>query len=224
MERSRWRDAKTDLIRIIFNCGSSLPVFLHQTFQYWTQVVYFRNFPGGPVDKNLPSNTRDMGLIPSLVTKIPCAPGVTKPMSRKLLQKTQHSQNKQTKKCLLHTLGSRMKHPQYELEPKETHRPCPWVQNYFSINVTYSFWCPCICLSVLPAEGSTVSHAANTRASGQHGLMSSDHQDQTRISVCPSPRQHWETHAWEGSRAAKRTAKTSGRQHESSRCLELGRL
>ena len=39
------------------------------------QVVYFRNFPGGPVDKNLPSNAGTMGSIPSLVTKIPHAPG-----------------------------------------------------------------------------------------------------------------------------------------------------
>ena len=52
------------------------------------------------MDKNLPSNARDMGSIPSLVTKIPHAPGVTKPMSCKVkpMQKTQHSQNKQTKK------------------------------------------------------------------------------------------------------------------------------
>ena len=40
----------------------------------------FRDFPGGAVVKNLPSNAGDMGLIPGQGTKIPYAMGATKPM------------------------------------------------------------------------------------------------------------------------------------------------
>ena len=35
----------------------------------------FRDFPGGPVVKNLPSNAGDVGLIPGQGTKIPRATG-----------------------------------------------------------------------------------------------------------------------------------------------------
>ena len=50
-----------------------------------------RDFPGGPVVKNPPSNAGDMGSIPGWGTKIPHAPGqlsphttTTEPMCRKL--------------------------------------------------------------------------------------------------------------------------------------------
>ena len=33
-----------------------------------------QDFPGGPVVKNLPSNTGEVGSIPDQGTKIPCAP------------------------------------------------------------------------------------------------------------------------------------------------------
>ena len=39
------------------------------------KIKSFRNFPGGPVVKNLPSNVGDMGLILSPGTKIPYAAG-----------------------------------------------------------------------------------------------------------------------------------------------------
>ena len=39
------------------------------------KIKSFRNFPGGPVVKNLPSNVRDTGLILSPGTKIPRAAG-----------------------------------------------------------------------------------------------------------------------------------------------------
>ena len=37
-------------------------------------MVCIRDFPGGPVVKNLPSNTGDVGSIPDQGTKIPRAP------------------------------------------------------------------------------------------------------------------------------------------------------
>ena len=40
-----------------------------------------RDFPGGPVVKNLPSNAGDAGLIPGQGTKIPHAAGQLKPAS-----------------------------------------------------------------------------------------------------------------------------------------------
>ena len=73
-----------------------------------------RNFPGGPVVKNLPSNAGDMGSIPGRGTKIPHA-GTTKPVSHNYWAcvlwslcsakrslhatvKTQHSQKKRKRK------------------------------------------------------------------------------------------------------------------------------
>ena len=47
---------------------------LMNTFKRW-----WRDFPGGPVVKNLPANTEDMGSIPSQETKILCL-WATKPM------------------------------------------------------------------------------------------------------------------------------------------------
>ena len=38
-----------------------------------------RDFPGGPVEKNLPSNVGDVGLIPGWGTKIPHATGQLSP-------------------------------------------------------------------------------------------------------------------------------------------------
>ena len=38
-------------------------------------VIKWRDFPGGPVVKNLPSNTGDVGSIPGWGTKIPHATG-----------------------------------------------------------------------------------------------------------------------------------------------------
>ena len=39
-----------------------------------------RDFPGGPMVKNLTCKARDAGLIPNQGTKIPHSLGVTKPM------------------------------------------------------------------------------------------------------------------------------------------------
>ena len=43
------------------------------------KVVYYRNFPGGPVVRNLPCNAGDMGLIPSQRTEVPHAMGQLRP-------------------------------------------------------------------------------------------------------------------------------------------------
>ena len=37
--------------------------------------IMHRDFPGGPLVKNLPSNTRDVGSIPGVGTKLPHAVG-----------------------------------------------------------------------------------------------------------------------------------------------------
>ena len=42
-------------------------------------IIVLRNFPGGPVVKNLPSNAEDAGLIPGQGTKIPHATGQLSP-------------------------------------------------------------------------------------------------------------------------------------------------
>ena len=42
----------------------------------------FRDLPGGPMVKNPPSNTGDVGSIPGQGTKIPHATEATKPMHR----------------------------------------------------------------------------------------------------------------------------------------------
>ena len=51
-----------------------------------------RDFPGGPVVKNLPSNAGDAGSIPGWGTRIPHEAGQLSPCAT---TKTQHSQNKQ---------------------------------------------------------------------------------------------------------------------------------
>ena len=51
--------------------------------------LQWRDFPGGPVVKNPPSNAEDVGSIPSQRTKIPHATGQLSPQAT---TKTQHSQ------------------------------------------------------------------------------------------------------------------------------------
>ena len=46
---------------------------------YADQETYFRDFPGGPVVKNPPSNAGDAGSIPGLGTKVPHAVGQLSP-------------------------------------------------------------------------------------------------------------------------------------------------
>ena len=54
-----------------------------------------RDFPGGPVVKNLPSNAGDAGLIPGQGTKIPQA---VEQLILYTTRKTQHSQKEKKKK------------------------------------------------------------------------------------------------------------------------------
>ena len=60
--------------------------------------IQFRDFPGGPVVKNLPSNAGDKGSIPGQGTKIPHASGPLSPhrnqRSPRATMKTQCSQKK----------------------------------------------------------------------------------------------------------------------------------
>ena len=48
--------------------------FIH-VINFWNNHLFkdYRDFPGGPVVKNLPSNAGDPGSIPGRGTKIPCA-------------------------------------------------------------------------------------------------------------------------------------------------------
>ena len=57
-----------------------------------------RDFPGGPVVKNLPSNAGDAGLIPGQGTKIPQA---VEQLILYTTRKTQHSQKEKKKKKLI---------------------------------------------------------------------------------------------------------------------------
>ena len=57
-------------------------------------VIKWRDFPGGPVVKNLPSNTGDVGSIPGWGTKIPHATGQP---SLHATTKTQCNQKAKTK-------------------------------------------------------------------------------------------------------------------------------
>ena len=47
--------------------------------QYFFKKSIYRDFPGGPVVKNPPSNAGDAGSIPGRGTKIPCAAGQLSP-------------------------------------------------------------------------------------------------------------------------------------------------
>ena len=57
-------------------------------------VIKWRDFPGGPVVKNRPSNTGDVDSIPGSGTKIP---HVTGQLSLHAITKTQCSQKAKTK-------------------------------------------------------------------------------------------------------------------------------
>ena len=46
------------------------------------RYIKFRNFPGGPVVKNLPYNAGDKGLIPGWGTKIPHAAEPPRPETK----------------------------------------------------------------------------------------------------------------------------------------------
>ena len=50
-----------------------------------------RDFPGGPVVKNLPSNAGDVGLIPGWGTKIPRASGLQSPRASTREKPTCHN-------------------------------------------------------------------------------------------------------------------------------------
>ena len=73
---------------------------------------------------------------------------------------------------------------------------------------------------VIPAERDTISNSANSGASGQGQLMSTDHQDWAWESLSSFR----EIHTPEGAHAAKSAAQISGKQSENSSCLELGWL
>ena len=61
----------------------------------WSLKTSGKDFPGGPVIKNLPFNAGDMGLIPGQRTKIPDASGQ---LSLRTSAKTQCSKKKKKKK------------------------------------------------------------------------------------------------------------------------------
>ena len=48
-------------------------------YNMYLTKIYFRDFPGGPMVKNPPSNARDAGSIPGWGTKIPHAVGQLSP-------------------------------------------------------------------------------------------------------------------------------------------------
>ena len=58
----------------------TLPTFTCEMFLHLhLKTGICRDFPGGPVVKNLPSDAEDMGLIPGQGTKIPHAAGQLSP-------------------------------------------------------------------------------------------------------------------------------------------------
>ena len=56
----------------------------------------FRDFPGGSVAKNLPSNAGDMSSVPGWGTKFPTCHGATKPMHHNKELEKPKNKNKRT--------------------------------------------------------------------------------------------------------------------------------
>ena len=66
-----WSNPGTKIPQVV-RCGQKKEKKIHKDTD-------LRDFPGGPVVKNLPSNAGDMGLIPGQGTKIPHATGQLSP-------------------------------------------------------------------------------------------------------------------------------------------------
>ena len=63
------------MVNLVWNSRFALQILFYKECQKLTSCVIkkFRDFPSGPVVKNLPSNAGDAGLIPGRGTKIPHA-------------------------------------------------------------------------------------------------------------------------------------------------------